>query len=111
MSQHLTDSFNGHTFFERNQRGERVPPHVIPEVGLQSGDDTQDFHVRPESAVMLRGQQRFPRVVLILLYQATASGSSFTRAFSSFFLRRYFSHKLPSSSVNRFSRVTDTVSA
>ena len=81
MSQHLTDSFNGHTFFERNQRGERVPPHVIPEVGLQSGDDTQDFHVRPQRAVMLRGQQRFPRVVLILLYQGDGLRQQFHAGF------------------------------
>ena len=60
MSQHLTDGFDGYALFERDKRGKRVPSHMVDEFGRQSGQHAQDFHVRPERAVQLVGEQGLP---------------------------------------------------
>ena len=47
---------------------------MIDEFGRQSGKDAQDFHVRPERAVQLVGEQGFTGIVPVFLYQGNGFG-------------------------------------
>ena len=54
---------------------------MIDEFSRQSGKDAQDFHVRPERAVQLVGEQGLTGIVPVFLYQGNGFGQQFDARF------------------------------
>ena len=69
VSQHLTDGLDRYPFLERNQRGERMPSHVVDKVLADPRHQTQGFHVGSERVVVLRREERGAGIVTVLLDQ------------------------------------------
>ena len=69
VSQHLADGLDRNPFLERDQGGERMPPHVVDKVLAEPRHQAQGFHVGPERVVVLRREERGAGIVTVLLDQ------------------------------------------
>ena len=69
MSQHFADGLDRHSLLERDQRGERVPPHVVDKVLAESRHQTQGFHISSEGMVVLWWEKSLAGIVPVFLNQ------------------------------------------
>ena len=69
MSQHFADGLDRYSLLERDQRGERVPPHVVDKVLAESRHQTQGFHISSEGMVVLWWEKSLAGIVPVFLNQ------------------------------------------
>ena len=69
VSQHFADGLYRHSLLERDQRGERMPSHVVDKVLAQPCHQAQGFHIGPERVVVLRREKSLAGIVPVFLNQ------------------------------------------
>ena len=69
VSQHFADGLDRYSLLERDQRGERVPPHMVGKVLAESRHQTQGFHISSEGMVVLWREKSLAGIVPVFLNQ------------------------------------------